>query len=209
MLGTMDRGAADAKNRLLEAVIERLTEHGLGDQSLRGLATAIGTSHRMLIYHFGAKEGLLIEVVRAMEERQRTALADLERELTADPALGPGDVIRRFWQRLADPALWPAERLFFELYGQALQGREGTTPFLDGIVESWLAPLAAATERFGSPAGTARADARLGLAVSRGLLLDLLATGDRAGVDEAVERFAVLYQAATGPTDGVRSPTQG
>jgi AcrR family transcriptional regulator len=187
MMATMDGEASDAKNRLLLAVIDRLTEHGLGEESLRGLAAAIGTSHRMLIYHFGSKEGLLIEVVRVMEERQREALADLERELAADPALGPGDLIRRFWRRLADPALWPAERLFFELYGQALQGREGTTPFLDGIVESWLTPLAAS--------GVTRADARLGLAVTRGLLLDLLATGDRQGVDEAMERFAAIYEA--------------
>jgi AcrR family transcriptional regulator len=196
----MDRGTGDAKRRLLVAVIDHLTEHGLGDGSLRGIAAAVGTSHRMLIYHFGSKEGLLIEVVRTMEERQRTALTALERELDADPALGPADLIRRFWRRVSDPSLWPAERLFFELYGQALQGREGTTPFLDGIVEAWLAPLTATTERYGgSPSGVARADARLGLAVSRGLLLDLLATGDREGVDAAMERFVAANEALYSP----------
>jgi hypothetical protein len=35
----------------------------------------------------------------------------------------------------------------------------------------------------------ARAAARLGLAVMRGLLLDLLATGDQKGCREALERF--------------------
>jgi hypothetical protein len=35
----------------------------------------------------------------------------------------------------------------------------------------------------------ARANARLGLAVVRGLLLDRLATGDRKGCDDAMERF--------------------
>ena len=189
----MDRGSSQAKDKLLTAVVDRLTEGGLGDVSLRGLAAAVGTSHRMLIYHFGSKEGLLVEVVHAIEDRQRAALAELERELDTDPTLGPADVIRRFWRRLTDPALWPAERLFFELYGQALQGREGTTPFLDGIVESWLAPLTASGRRFGSSAEQARADARLGLAVARGLLLDLLATGDREGVDEAMERFITAY----------------
>jgi AcrR family transcriptional regulator len=157
----------------------------------------------MLIYHFGSKEGLLVEVVRLIEERQRAALAELERELDTDPTLGPADVVRRFWQRLTDPALWPAERLFFELYGQALQGREGTTPFLDGIVESWLGPLTVSTRRFGSSADAARADARLGLAVARGLLLDLLATGDRDGVNEAMERFITGYVTFTaGPSNG-------
>jgi AcrR family transcriptional regulator len=200
MMGNVERGTNDAKVRLLDAVVERLTEHGLGDDSLRTLAAAVGTSHRMLIYHFGSKQGLLIEVVRVVEQRQRAALAELERELEADPALSPGDLARTFWRRLADPALWPAERLFFELYGQALQGREGTTPFLDGIVEDWLAPLERSIQRLGSAPGVARADARLGLAVTRGLLLDLLATGDRQGVDEAMERFVVAYEATRAPS---------
>ena len=78
----------DPKARLLAAVIDELTEHGLGEGSLRALATAVGTSHRMLIYHFGSKEGLLIEIVRTMEQRQRAALTDLERELETDPSSG-------------------------------------------------------------------------------------------------------------------------
>ena len=44
------------------------------------------------------------------------------------------------WQHLSDPALWPNERLFFEMYGQALQARPHTVDFLDDIVESWLGP---------------------------------------------------------------------
>ena len=35
--------------------------------------------------------------------------------------------------------------------------------------------------------------ARLGIAVTRGLLLDLLATGDVAGVDAAMEAFIDVY----------------
>ena len=96
---------------------------------------------------------------------------------------------RRSWERLSDPQLWPQERLFFELYAYALRGRPGTEGFLDGIVESWVAPVAAALVEAGANEPTARADARLAVAVVRGLLLDLLATGDRAGVTEAYERF--------------------
>ncbi|CAM5689913.1 MULTISPECIES: hypothetical protein [Streptomyces] len=39
----------------------------------------------------------------------------------------------------------------------------------------------------------ARNRARLGLATVRGLLLDMLATGDRAGVDAAMGEFFRLY----------------
>ncbi|HEX5118939.1 MAG TPA: TetR/AcrR family transcriptional regulator [Pseudonocardiaceae bacterium] len=188
----------DAKRRLITAVVDLLTEQGLGDESLRSLAAAIGTSHRMLIYHFGSKTGLLIEVVREMERRQLESVAELEAEIAADPAAGPSDLMRRYWRRVSDPSLWPAERLFFELYGQALQGREGTTPFLDNIVEAALSPLTEVTRRYGSPPDQARADARFGIAVTRGLLLDLLATGDRDGTDAAMERFIAAFDAMRG-----------
>jgi AcrR family transcriptional regulator len=180
---------------LLAAAVDYVAEHGIGDLSLRRLAAALGTSHRMLIYHFGSRDGLLVEVVRAVERRQREALA----ELRLDPSLDPTETMRRMWQRLADPALWPLERLFFELYGQALQGRAPAAPLLDGIVESWLEPATAVALELGLPPETARANARLWVAVTRGLLLDLLATGDRGGVDQAMEQFWSLLEASLAP----------
>jgi AcrR family transcriptional regulator len=180
--------ARSPRERLLEAAVEYLLAHGAADVSLRRLAAGIGTSHRMLLYHFGSKERLLVEVSRAVEQRQRDALADLD----ADPTLSPADVARRMWDRLADPALRPAECLFFELYGQALQGAPETAELLDGIVESWIEPVAAMRRAQGLPADRARAQARLEIATTRGLLLDLLATGDRAGVDAALEQFIAL-----------------
>jgi len=124
----------------------------------------------------------------AVEEQQRAALLD--------SGVGPQNA-QRSWERLSDPQLWPQERLFFELYAYALRGRPGTEGFLDGIVESWVAPVTAALVEAGADERTARADARLAVAVVRGLLLDLLATGDRAGVTEAYERF-LQHVSATG-----------
>ena len=140
----------------------------------------------MLIYHFGSREGLLIEVIRTVEEQQRAALAAIARQ---DADAPPAEIMRRMWARVADPALWPNERLFFEVYAQALQGSPHAVPLLDGIVDAWVEPLAALVAP-GPPArAEARAEARLGVAVVRGLLLDLLATGDRAAVDAAMERY--------------------
>ena len=55
--------AATGRERLLAAAAEHIAAHGSSDLTLRGLAADIGTSHRMLIYHFGSKEGLLVDVV--------------------------------------------------------------------------------------------------------------------------------------------------
>ncbi|MFE9746267.1 TetR/AcrR family transcriptional regulator [Saccharothrix saharensis] len=178
-----EQGAA--RQRLLTAVVEHLASHGLADVSLRGLAEAVGTSHRMLIYHFGSMEGLLVEVVRAVEAKQRAVLASL-------PTDDPAEAARAFWRTLTDPALRAHERLFFELYAQAAQGRPGVTPLLDGIVTDWLEPVAAVQRALGHPPAVAQARARLGLAVARGLLLDLIATDDLAAVNAAMDEFITL-----------------
>ena len=179
------------RERLLAAAVRHALDAGIADLSLRQPAAAIGTSHRMLLYHFGSREGLLVAVTQAVEEQQRAALLD--------SGVGLQDA-RRSWERLSDPKVWPQERLFFELYAYALRGRPGTEGFLDGIVESWVAPVAAALVEAGADERTARADARLAVAVVRGLLLDLLATGDRAGVTEAYERFLQHTSASPAPT---------
>jgi AcrR family transcriptional regulator len=174
-----------ARERLLAGAMDHLARHGVGDLSLRGLAAALGTSHRMLIYHFGSREGLLIEVIRTVEAQQRAALA----EMLLDQDAPPEETMRRMWRRVADPALWPNERLFFEVYAQALQGSPHALPLLDGIVDLWVEPLTRIAVAQGRPEAQARAEARLGVAVTRGLLLDLLATGEREAVDAAMERY--------------------
>jgi AcrR family transcriptional regulator len=175
----------DAKAALLTAAIGHLAEHGLGGATLRSIASAIGSSHRMLIYHFGSRDGLLLAIVRSVEEEQRVAMA----ELAADEGASVAELTRRMWQRVADPRLHPHERLFFELYGRALQGDPGATPMLDWVVPAWLDQVSALLVARGLPADRARTTARLGLATVRGLLLDLLATGDHAGADAAMELF--------------------
>jgi len=106
-----------ARDRLLATAVAEALATGIADLSLRQLAAALGTSHRMLLYHFGSRDGLLVAVTRAVEERERAALADSIRR---------AEDVRRFWARISDPSLWPQERLFFELYARALRGRPGT-----------------------------------------------------------------------------------
>src|SRR5262249_27059200 len=85
------------------------------------------------------------------------------RRTTAGRPAGAGGNHRR--PRLASlaapqrPKLWPQERLFFELYAYALRDRPGTEGFLDGIVESWVAPVPAARVQAGADERAARADA--------------------------------------------------
>lgn len=179
----------ETRRRLVEAAIAFLRTRGVGDLSLRELAAGIGTSHRMLLYHFGSKDGLLVEVSRAVEQQQRDALAALAAEFHQDTA---EELSRRFWRRLRAPDLAGLERLFFELYGRGLGSGAGAQRLLEGNIDSWVAVQVPMLEAAGVSAADAARLARLAVAVSRGLLMDVLATGDEQAVDDAYE----LYVAA-------------
>jgi AcrR family transcriptional regulator len=178
------------RERLLTAAIEHLAQDGSHDLSLRSIAAAIGTSHRMLSYHFGSRNGLLTAIVSELERRQRVFMATVLEDHEATPA----ELMGRMWEQVADERLWPYERLFFEMSGRALQGDPDAQALRAELVDPWLASVDAMAAEAGLPPAQARAEARLGIAVTRGLLLDLLATGDRAGADEAMRRFIALLE---------------
>ena len=164
----------ERRQELLDAVVKDCAERGIGDRSLRDIAAAVGTSHRMLLHHFGSRDELLLGMVEEVERRQRALLRELPPE--------PHAAIAAMWANLRRPELRPFERLFFECYARGIQGEQPFARMLPGAVEAWLAD-----------AGTTDpALMRLGLAVMRGLLLDLVATEDLSGVDDAARAFVDL-----------------
>jgi AcrR family transcriptional regulator len=183
------RPSRDARGLLLDKVVAHLGEHGSSDLTLRSVAAAVGTSHRMLIYHFGSLDGMVAAVVGEVERRQRAAFT----ELAALPGTGIRDVAEAFWRRLRSPELRPLERLFFELYTRGLVDQPQVVT--ERLVLPWLAGVAESLTARGFPPAQARALARLGQAVTRGLLLDLLASDDEAAVDEAMEQYISLVTA--------------
>lgn len=167
---------------LLEKVVAYAAQGGIAAKSLREIATGVGSSHRMLLYHFGSREGLMAAVVGFIEAEQRVAMATLATE-TDDLATA----MRAQWQQLASADIRPFVRLFFEVFGLAVQGTPGATAMLDNLTDAWLEEAAAVAERRGYPVDSRMA--RLGVAVSRGLLMDLLAGADPAEVAAAHEMF--------------------
>ena len=97
------------------------------------------------------------------------------------------------WRHFTDPSLGPHERLFFEIYGQALQGRPGTAGLLDDIVDAWVEPVAAYAIERGEPADAARADARLGVAV-------IARPAARPARDRRIARPSTRRWSATSPS---------
>jgi AcrR family transcriptional regulator len=178
---------ATGRDALLERAIAHFAEHGVGDTSLRALAEAIATSHRMLIYHFGSREGLLAAVVDTVEAAARQTLAEVVEAAGSDP--DPTAAGLRYWRLVTDEALVYGP-LFFELSSHAMLGLPHAAGLRERLVTTWLDALESMWRARGVPRRQAREQGRLDLAVARGLLHDLLLTGQRRHVDAVMERYA-------------------
>jgi AcrR family transcriptional regulator len=182
------------RRELLDALVAECAEHGVGGRSLRELADAVGTSHRMLLHHFGSRDELLLAVADEVERRQMALLHDVTTDggqERSDPGIGGGTSgFAAMWAHLRRPELRAHERLFFECYARGAQGESPFTTMLPGAVDRWLAEVPTGADSTPDPGA-----ARLGLAVMRGLLLDLAGTNDDAGVDAAAQHFIDLIGA--------------
>ena len=168
--------------------MELLGRTGIGNISLRQIAAEVGTSHRMLLYHFQSREGLLLAVVEEMERRNTEALSSLTSTATGADLV---DQAWTFWKLAADNASTFGP-LFFELSSQAMLGRADTEKLWARNFDLWHESLTRLWHAFGLDERSAQRRARLNLAVARGLLHDLLLTGDRRAVDAAMRDFVDL-----------------
>ena len=161
---------------LLELAYRYALEHGLADLSLRPLATAIGSSPRVLLFLFGNKDGL----IRALLARARVdELTMLEQLPGKDGAHGLAVVAKRIWSWLAADEHRSLLTLWVEGYARSLVDPDGAwAGFARTTVEDWMAVLAAAQPADVRTTAAGRAQRTRTLAVLRGALLDLLATGD-------------------------------
>jgi AcrR family transcriptional regulator len=164
---------------LLNALIDAYADAGIGGRSLREVADAVGTSHRMLLHYFGSRDELLVAIVDEVERRQTAQLDNLPDT--------PADAITASWADLRRREVRPFERLFFECYARGAQGEEPFAQMVPRAVDGWLDAIAERSDGRVDPAL-----ARLSLAVMRGLLLDLVATDDEKGVDAAAALYASL-----------------
>ena len=189
----MTATASPRREELLELAYGYALEHGVADVSLRPLAAAVGSSPRVLLFLFGSKAGL----VQALLARARQdELALLERARAVAAATGT-DAERRdlaavaaeLWSWLAADEHRALLKLWVEGYARSLIDSDGPwAGFAATTVEDWLDLL-----------GEVSADAAertLILAVLRGALLDLLATGELERVSAAVNRQLALMRGA-------------
>ena len=168
------------QTELLERSYRYVLERGLGELSLRPLAAAIGSSPGVLLFLFGSKDGL----VRALLARARAdELAVLQRIRQAGAGRGLPAAALAVWDWLVAAEHRALLTLWLEAYARSLAEPAGPwAGFAADTVRDWMAVLGEL-----DPASDEQ-ERTLLLAVLRGGLLDLLATGDVERCGAAVRR---------------------
>jgi AcrR family transcriptional regulator len=179
------------RQSLVDVATDHLLAHGLTGVSLRDLAAATGVSSRMLVHHFGSKEGLLAGALREARRRQRGALEERLRPQAGRPYV---DVLADAWEWLRTDEAQPYLRLFGELHALARQPASPWADFAQRSVLDWRHTIEAGFLADGAEPAEAHRSATLTLAVIRGLLLDLHALDDAERVDAAHALFLELLR---------------
>lgn len=185
----MPATASPRRDQLLERAYAYALEHGVADLSLRPLAAAVGSSPRVLLFLFGSK-AQLVQALLARARQDELALLDRAREMSAstgEEVLDPLEVVAELWEWLAAEERRALLKLWVEGYARSLIEPDGPwSGFASATVADWLDLL-----------GALIPDAALGtliLAVLRGAMLDLLATGELDRVSAAIERQLELLR---------------
>lgn len=174
----------ERKEELLERIVDVFLSQGISDVSLRPLAQAVGTSARLLIYHFGSKESLVAEALARVRQRMQHEFLKLADPKKAQSLQG---VFLLFWKWVQAPQNQGHVRLFLQVYGLALHDRTKHAQYLAGTTETWVRFLDRGFQQFPARSHSSSEAVRTYIVASfRGLLLDLLATGDRERTTEAL-----------------------
>jgi AcrR family transcriptional regulator len=164
---------------LMDALSAHVLAQGLNRASLRPLAAAAGTSDRMLIYHFGSKDGLIAALLRHLADRMREGLSAA---LPPGPFATEADLLATLLGLMRSEPFRPYVRVWFDIVSAAAQGQEAHRAAgreILAMYRDWIAVL--------HPEGAAAAP-RL-LALVEGLLV-LDAVGSSGLADAAVAGLA-------------------
>src|SRR5579872_5379380 len=152
---------------LLEKTAAYILENGVADLSLRPLAKAIGTSARMIVYHFGSREHLIESALQAILGRIQKDFVDSQRS------------VLDFWKWALRPKNQSYVRLIFEVHGLAPRNPRIYGGYARAAIGSWKSILLAR--------GYDDVQATAIIALFDGLLMDFLATGDRKRTTRALQ----------------------
>jgi AcrR family transcriptional regulator len=178
-------------DELLDQVTDHVLRHGLIGLTLRPVAHATGTSDRMLIYHFGDRDGLVSAVVVRATERATAAVDVLPAATTVRSA------VNRLWAAYRTEPLNGCLDVYCQAAASGLIGQEPYLSVARSSNERWAEALRRYFVRSGaSPRRVGRIVTLVDSALY-GFHLDL-ATDRPDELARGVDDLAVAAQALAG-----------
>ncbi len=168
------------KQQLLERCLASAIETGVLDCSINAIAKKIGTSGRMLIYHFGSKQELERQLIGLLEIRLREKLWSFQ-SVSLEGADCLAEPLLEMWSHLTSPEMHGLLKLTMELNQRAMQGDSETRNFLKQESQMWIDSLFKLTS-----------DKTLALCLFhlfQGAILDFLTTGNSQRGQQTIEAF--------------------
>jgi AcrR family transcriptional regulator len=179
------------RDALLAACTDHILAEGLIGLSLRPLAKAVGTSDRMLIYHFGSRAGLVTAIVDESASRS----VDYLRSLNPSRSVRAG--VLRLWRAYTEAPLYACNLIYVQA---AASGYLGEEPYRSSVRDSnarWTAATRDWFERCGAPRLRVERISQLVESALLGFHVDL-ATNSPAELSRAVRDLADAAQALAG-----------
>jgi AcrR family transcriptional regulator len=153
------------REEMLERCFRAALEGGSLELSLATLAERAGTSARVLVYHFGTREGLERALAGRLEDELQARFRGLE---AATPGVELRAAILAGWDTITGESVRGLLRLVMDVVHRAQAGDPAARALNDLQMEQW--------EHLLAPLGPDRASALVLL--GQGAVVDLLATGN-------------------------------
>jgi AcrR family transcriptional regulator len=155
------------REALAEAATDYVLDHGLIGLSLRPLAAELGTSDRMLLYHFESKDDLVASVLRVSNDRSVAEIRALR------PAADARRAVVALWEALQTRQLSRCQRTYVEAAALGLFRREPYVRVVRLANAVWSEAVADYLVASGAEPTAAKRAVELLDATMTGFLLDL------------------------------------
>lgn len=173
----------DKKQILLDKTVQWLLTNSAEDFSLRRVASDIGTSARMLVYHFGTRDNLLISALSEIADQWMSSFKVNEAKSTEQQ-------IRELWHHtLSTEQTLNLHRLSFQMWATGLATQNPIyRPFLKRVANDWIDTMTESLIRDRLSPLQAKIHSTLIVSGIEGLLLQSM-TAPELPVNEAFEEL--------------------
>ncbi|MDJ0744313.1 MAG: TetR/AcrR family transcriptional regulator [Xenococcaceae cyanobacterium MO_167.B27] len=166
------------KEELLERCLAVAMEAGSLDFRINAIAKNIGTSGRMLVYHFGSKQELEKQIISLLETRLREKLWSFQ---GLSPQGSLTESLLEMWKHLTSPEMGGLLKLTMELNQRAMQGDLEIQSLLERESQKWIDSLFNLTND--------KTTALSLFHLFQGAILDFLTTGNPQRGQQTIKAF--------------------